>query len=194
MSSDERGRRDEILEAALKCFLEKGYDATTINDIRERSGASTGSIYHAFSGKDAIAAELLAGTLDHWQRTLLARLERETTAEGLVRGAVEHFVDWVAQAPDRARFLFHSPRARLESAAQEGLQARNAELLVALKAMFRPHVKARALRALPTSLLLPIIVGPAMEWARTWLAGRSPTGPAEARRVLADAAWAALRA
>ena len=42
LTGDER--RESILEAALSCFLEKGYIATTINDIREASGATTGSI------------------------------------------------------------------------------------------------------------------------------------------------------
>ena len=42
LTGDER--RESILEAALGCFLEKGYIATTINDIREASGATTGSI------------------------------------------------------------------------------------------------------------------------------------------------------
>ncbi len=57
LTGDER--RESILEAALGCFLEKGYIATTINDIREASGATTGSIYHFFDGKGALALALL---------------------------------------------------------------------------------------------------------------------------------------
>lgn len=193
MATEKRDRRQEILEAALGCILEKGYDATTIQDIRERSGASTGSIYHAFSGKDEIAAELLLDTVDDWQRSLTARLQAEETAEGLVRACVEHYVSWVARAPNRARYLFHAPRARLEAFTHERVKAKNQELLVVLKAKFKPHFAAGAMRALPMSLFLPVLIGPAMEWARTWLSGRSPSGPAEARRVLADVAWASLR-
>ncbi|HTO27428.1 MAG TPA: TetR family transcriptional regulator, partial [Devosia sp.] len=43
-------RRRQILDAALSAFLERGYAATSIADIRARSGASTGSIYHFFAG------------------------------------------------------------------------------------------------------------------------------------------------
>ncbi len=185
------GRRDEILEAALRCFLEKGYDATTIRDIRAKSGATTGSIYHAFSGKDEIAAELLVDTVEDWQTTLLARLDREDDAEGLVRAAVGHYVDWVTRAPDRARFLFHAPRARLEAEARERVRAKNADFLRSLRARVKPHVGS--LRPIPPDLLVPIVIGPAMEWARHWLAGSALTKPTEARRALADAAWAAVR-
>jgi AcrR family transcriptional regulator len=191
MSSQERGRRDEILEAALHCFLEKGYDATTIQDIRARSGASIGSIYHVFSGKDAIAAELLIDTVDDWQRSLLERLAREPDAEGLVRAAVEHYVDWVTRTPDRARFLFHAPRARLEAQARERVHAKNTELLRALRARVKPHLAS--IRPLPPDLLIPVIIGPVMEWARQWLGGHAKSSPSEARRVLGEVAWAAVR-
>ena len=59
-------RRESILEAALSCFLEKGYIATTIYDIREASGATTGSIYHFFDGKGALAMALLEDAVAGW--------------------------------------------------------------------------------------------------------------------------------
>ena len=64
LTGDER--RESILEAALGCFLEKGYIATTINDIREASGATTGSIYHFFDGKGALAMALLEDAMAGW--------------------------------------------------------------------------------------------------------------------------------
>ena len=48
-------RRRTILAAALACFAEHGYEATTLGQIRERSGASVGSIYHLFASKEEIA-------------------------------------------------------------------------------------------------------------------------------------------
>jgi AcrR family transcriptional regulator len=193
MARAEPTRREEILEAALQCFLEQGYDATTIQDVRAKSGASIGSIYHAFQGKAQIAAALLAETLGDWQRSLLRRLEKESTAEGLIRAIVDHYVSWVARSPDRARFLLHAPRGSLDAEAAEDVKARNAELLRKLKALLGPHMASKAIRPLPTSLFIPIVIGPSMEWARAWLGGRSKASPNEAKRVLADAAWAAVR-
>jgi AcrR family transcriptional regulator len=51
-------RRADILAAALECFTRSGYEATRIEDIRSRSGASIGSIYHHFGSKERIAAVL----------------------------------------------------------------------------------------------------------------------------------------
>lgn len=44
-------RREEILEAAMKCFSKKGYHDTTIDDIIKGSGLSKGAIYWYFKGK-----------------------------------------------------------------------------------------------------------------------------------------------
>ncbi len=52
----DRGHRrvEQILDAAESVFAEVGVDAATTQLIAERSGASMGSLYHFFPGKDAI--------------------------------------------------------------------------------------------------------------------------------------------
>ena len=47
-------RRAQIVEAAISCFLEKGYTNTSMSDIIKASGLSSGSIYSHFSGKEDI--------------------------------------------------------------------------------------------------------------------------------------------
>lgn len=47
-------RRSQIIEAAISCFLEKGYTNTSMSDIIKASGLSSGSIYSHFSGKEDI--------------------------------------------------------------------------------------------------------------------------------------------
>lgn len=46
---------EKILDAAQRLFLEKGYDATTIQDIvNELDGLSKGAVYHHFKSKEEI--------------------------------------------------------------------------------------------------------------------------------------------
>ena len=50
-------RRQEILDAARRVFVEKGYDNATMNDIAAAADVSAGSIYRYFENKrDLIAA------------------------------------------------------------------------------------------------------------------------------------------
>ncbi len=50
--------RSRIVSAAWELFYENGYDATTVDEIVERSGTSKGSFYHYFAGKDALLSSL----------------------------------------------------------------------------------------------------------------------------------------
>lgn len=52
-------RREQICEAALELFLEKGFASTTIRDICARSGVNQASIYDYIANKNDILRRLL---------------------------------------------------------------------------------------------------------------------------------------
>lgn len=47
-------RRQEIMEIALKMFMEKGYEKTSTNDILKALNLSRGGLYHHFESKEVI--------------------------------------------------------------------------------------------------------------------------------------------
>ena len=47
-------RRQEVLHAALETVREKGYHATTLDDIAERLGVRKAALYYYFPDKDSI--------------------------------------------------------------------------------------------------------------------------------------------
>lgn len=51
--------RGQILAAALARFSNVGYHGTTMRDIAEEAGVSTGSVYHQFADKESIFRALL---------------------------------------------------------------------------------------------------------------------------------------
>lgn len=55
--SKRRQRREQILHAALRAFREKGYHATTLEDIARRLGIRKTALYHYFPDKEAILYE-----------------------------------------------------------------------------------------------------------------------------------------
>src|SRR3954453_16966795 len=107
-------RRQAILRAALEAFETKGVLAATLDDIREGSGASIGSIYHHFGDKEGIAAALYVQLLTDWQLGFVKAL-RNRGAEDGVRAAVDHHLRWAARNPPAIRFLltFTPPRSAM---------------------------------------------------------------------------------
>ena len=47
-------RRQQIIDAAFRCFARKGFHQTTMREIYEEADLSPGAVYHYFSGKDDI--------------------------------------------------------------------------------------------------------------------------------------------
>src|SRR4051812_20150065 len=51
-------RRAEILDAAFKIFLQRGYDNTSLNEVIASAGLSKGMFYHHFASKEALLSAL----------------------------------------------------------------------------------------------------------------------------------------
>ena len=65
-------RRAQIIEAAISCFLEKGYTNTSMSDIIKASGLSSGSIYSHFSGKEDILTTAINERLENVKKLYTA--------------------------------------------------------------------------------------------------------------------------
>lgn len=64
-------RPDEILDAALALFRERGYRATRLGEVAERAGVSKPTLYYYFRNKDELLAEAVLRRL----RATMAPLE-----------------------------------------------------------------------------------------------------------------------
>lgn len=58
-------RRAQIIEAAIACFLERGYTNTSMSNIIKASGLSSGSIYSHFTGKEDILTTAINERLEN---------------------------------------------------------------------------------------------------------------------------------
>jgi TetR/AcrR family transcriptional repressor of uid operon len=102
-------RRDELLEAAEHCFIERGFHRATIQDIANAAGVSLGLMYRYYENKDAVilavaerereqTVELISGLsmADNFQAELvrmMRKLLRESTEPNYVRLSTELFAE-----------------------------------------------------------------------------------------------------
>jgi AcrR family transcriptional regulator len=187
-------RRRAILDAALHCFVERGYAATTIEDVLRGSGASVGSVYHHFGSKERIAAALYLEALRDYQAGFLAVLDRAADAESGIRAIPVYHLGWVREHPDLARFLFAERPPEVEQAGEAELREMNRATFGRVRAWMERQAQAGAMRRLPHALFYVILLGPCQELSRHWLAQRLRVDLKLAQRELGEAAWAALRA
>lgn len=57
-------RRTEILSAARRCFLRKGFQDTSLQDLIAESGLSTGAVYNYFSSKEEMIVAIAEENID----------------------------------------------------------------------------------------------------------------------------------
>ena len=197
MSADLTGtrpRREAILEAALECFLANTVSATTIDAIRERSGASVGSIYHFFGSKDRLAAQLYVEVLADHHANYLDALRTSRSAKAGVTGAVHAHLRWVAANPDRARYVFNWRELEVSDRREPAVTGLNETLYRVASEWLAEHVRAGRIRSMSPRMFQALWMGATLEYARMWMA--HPTSAADlinAGDTLADAAWQAVR-
>ncbi|MEN8184247.1 MAG: TetR/AcrR family transcriptional regulator [Myxococcota bacterium] len=129
-------RRAQILEAALRCFGDRGYHLATMDDLARTARLSKGSLYWHFRSKedvllalfDGFAEEALAGfrdlsgsepVLEGICRAGNASLERLGAALPVTRAWLEFFAN--PEARQRMASVYEEVRALLASLLAEGV-------------------------------------------------------------------------
>lgn len=82
-------RRQEIIEAAYRCFARSGFHQTTMRDIYAEAGLSAGAIYHYFTSKEEI---IEASFIFDYQRGL--PMFEQAAAEPDSLTAIAHLIDF----------------------------------------------------------------------------------------------------
>lgn len=165
--SDGIRRRDELLDAALRCFAERGVLATGVEDVRRAAGASPSSVYHLFGGLAGIVEALLIRTFERVLAHLVARLRAAGTTREAVHALVDGHLEWVAEHPDEARFMYQAMGVELAGDSR-------AAVLAAKDTFKRPLFDELArfdLPPWPPRTIEFVLLGPAHEASRRHLAG-----------------------
>jgi TetR/AcrR family transcriptional regulator, cholesterol catabolism regulator len=145
-------RRAEICRTAAQIMLQRGYDATSVNDIARALGMTKAGLYHYIRGKEALLFEIISFGLDQVRDEVVrpvqalrdpeARLRQLVARHALIitrgHGAVAHLTDEVRALPppmrkkinQRMRAYFDLVRSMLAELKAAG-RLRNVDLTVA---------------------------------------------------------------
>lgn len=79
------GTKERIIRTALRIFLEKGYERTSMRAISTEAGVTKGGIYHYFESKEDLFREALSFITAQMEKWSTTRFKSVRTAEDLVR-------------------------------------------------------------------------------------------------------------
>jgi AcrR family transcriptional regulator len=93
-------RHEQLLEAALHCFVVSGFHQTSMRDIAAQANVSLGNLYNHFESKSALIAEIAQMESTEFA-PLVARLAKQPGRSGLLRFSR----DYAALHQDPARLM-----------------------------------------------------------------------------------------
>lgn len=85
-------RRDQILHAAFQCFVEKGYEQTTMREIFDKAALSAGAVYLYFKSKEEIIQALAKAGKWHFER-VCGDFEKDENPLRNVLGELSNLID-----------------------------------------------------------------------------------------------------
>ena len=99
-------RREEILRAAVALFGERGYHASSIDDIARAAGISKALIYEHFSSKEELHMRLLEENARELMQRLAEATAGDLRAEQRLEAGLDAFFRFVEERRDAWRILF----------------------------------------------------------------------------------------
>jgi len=170
--------RDQILDAALELFAERGFDGTSVQEIVARADVTKGAMYHYFSSKDdllyEIYHELISRQLADQERILAAGMSPPETIRALIVDLVETTTARLAQAA-----VFSREMHKLAAGPMKALRAQRRRYHEAFRSVVERGQRdgAFATTASPETVTLLVfgIINQLPQWYR------APAGTASAR-------------
>jgi AcrR family transcriptional regulator len=126
-------RRQELMDAAVRVFVDKGMARTTVSDITQAAGVAKGTFYLYFTSKESLLGalkerfvdEVLAHATSHYER--VGREDWWALADSII----ESFTDFMLERKDMIHVIV-----------QEGLGPEFAECEAKVDAMFAAGIQA----------------------------------------------------
>jgi AcrR family transcriptional regulator len=93
--------RQEILRTAARLFQQRGYDATSMNDVAAALKLSKGGLYHHFQSKDEILFEIMNHAMEITDERVLNPVRRIADPEERLRALIRLHIEVVLSPRDR---------------------------------------------------------------------------------------------
>ena len=176
--------KEGIIEAAARIFSEKGYHAASMQDIADAVNLQKASLYHHFSSKQEILAEILDHALDLLNTRLELVLGQSLSPDEKLRLSMVSYFQTIAENRNLSAVLLLELRAL-----DPELKARQASRREKFERLWRDLIiegnEQGIFNNVDPSLTGRAILG-VMNWSVTWYRSDGPRSAREIADLFAD--------
>jgi AcrR family transcriptional regulator len=173
--------RQEILRTAARLFQQRGYDATSMNDVAAALKLSKGGLYHHFQSKDEILFEIMNHAMEITQERVLNPVRGIADPEERLRALIRLHIEVVLSPRDREITVMLHENHPLPPALRKRINARKKEYVHFLENLMEEvqrtrHAKGRVGPHAAAFALLGMI-----NWIYQW---HKPEGELQAQNLI----------
>ncbi|GAB2531563.1 TetR/AcrR family transcriptional regulator [Brachybacterium huguangmaarense] len=186
-----RERREQLVAIGRSLFAEKGYDATSVEEIAARATVSKPIVYEHFGGKEGLYAVIV----DRETSTLLTALEESLDdprlhPRVLMERAALAFLTYIDTHEDGFRILVRDSPAAADGGTYSSLLG---DVAAKAESILSAQLRLRRYPAADAVLYAQMLVGMVASTGQWWLEHREPSREAVAARVV-NLSWFGLSA
>ena len=121
--------RQEILRTAARMFQQRGYDATSMNDVAAALKLSKGGLYHHFKSKDEMLFEIMNHAMEITQERVLTPVRGIADPVERLRALIRLHIEVVLSPRDREITVMLHENHPLPPALRKRINARKKEYI-----------------------------------------------------------------
>jgi len=121
--------RQEILRTAARLFQQRGYDATSMNDVAAALKLSKGGLYHHFQSKDEILFEIMNHAMEITQERVLNPVRSIADPQERLRALIRLHIEVVLSPRDREITVMLHENHPLPPALRKRINARKKDYI-----------------------------------------------------------------
>ncbi|HYM79520.1 MAG TPA: TetR/AcrR family transcriptional regulator [Candidatus Dormibacteraeota bacterium] len=135
--------RQEILRTAARLFQQRGYDATSMNDVAAALKLSKGGLYHHFQSKDEILFEIMNHAMEITQDRVLTPVRGIADPEERLRALIRLHIEVVLSPRDREITVMLHENHPLPPALRKRINTRKKEYIHFVEELMADVQRAR---------------------------------------------------
>lgn len=104
-------RREQIIEAAVSLFIEKGFHKTTTREIATRAGFSIGTLYEYIQSKEDVLYLVCDAIHAEIEDRLLAAIQEKKNGQETLKSAMRHLFLVMNDMQDRVLLIYQETKS-----------------------------------------------------------------------------------
>ena len=187
------GVHARILDAAVGLFAERGFDATSVQEVVERAAVTKGALYHYFRSKDDLLYEIYHGLISQQ----LADLDRILAADPPPAEAIREIIASLVETTTARRAeaaIFAREMHRLEEGRMAALRAERRRYHESFRDVVAQGQRAGVFGTVASAETVTLIVFGLVNQLPQWYRPDGPKSPRQLADEIADFVLAGLAA